>query len=95
MLHTLSRSPWQCDIATIVRCLGASDEILLLQDAVVAAIDGGAALSVLLSRGLPLYALREDAAARGIIEQISTKVALISYTDFVGLTVRHSQQMAW
>jgi tRNA 2-thiouridine synthesizing protein B len=40
MLHTLSRSPWQCDIDGLQRMLCDGDALLLIQDGVLAAIEG-------------------------------------------------------
>ncbi|CCP04675.1 putative tRNA 2-thiouridine synthesizing protein B [Erwinia amylovora Ea644] len=95
MLHTLTTSPFRCDFPAILRLLAADDDVLLLQDGVIAALEGSAALEALLNAPINLYALREDLQARGLIAQISPRVAAVSYTDFVKLTVRNPQQMAW
>lgn len=95
MLHTLMTSPFRCDIPAILRLLAEGDDVLLLQDGVIAALDGSTTLVALLSVPINLYALREDLEARGLFAQISSKVVAVSYTDFVQLTVRNPQQMAW
>ncbi|OSN08799.1 tRNA 2-thiouridine(34) synthase TusB [Lonsdalea iberica] len=95
MLHTLSRSPYQIDIDAMLRNVGSEDVILLFQDGVTAALADAAMLIPILAVGVPVYALKEDASARGIIAQISSGVALIGYNEFVKLTALHSGQMAW
>ncbi|MFP1962758.1 sulfurtransferase complex subunit TusB [Lonsdalea quercina] len=95
MLHTLSRSPYQIDIDAMLRNVGSEDAILLFQDGVTAALVGAAMLMPILAVGVPVYALKEDVAARGMAAQISSNVALISYNEFVKLTAQHSGQMAW
>ena len=95
MLHTLMRSPWQCDIRGMIMLLTAGDDLLLLQDGVLAAVEGSEMLHSLLQSPATLYVLQEDAAARGIAGQISDRVHKIGYNRFVELTARHQQQLAW
>ncbi len=95
MLHTLMTSPFRCDLNAMVRLLAEGDDILLLQDGVIAALDGSPALEALLQAPISLFALKEDLDARGLFGQISTNVTAISYTEFVALAVKHPQQMTW
>ncbi|AUG99171.1 sulfurtransferase complex subunit TusB [Prodigiosinella confusarubida] len=95
MLHTLSHSPYQTDFDSLLRNVGAEDEILLFQDGVIASLEEAAALVRLLVLAVPIYVLKEDVEARGLTNQVSGKITLISYTQFVQLTARHSQQLAW
>ncbi len=95
MLHTLSHSPWQCDIASLVRNLRAGDDLLLMQDGVVAGIEDNDFLDVLSQKTVSLYVLKEDALARGIAARISTRITSIGYNDFVRLVIKHPSQMAW
>lgn len=95
MLHTLMTSPFYCDLSSMLRLLAEGDDVLLLQDGVIAALEGSSALEALLNAPISVYVLQEDLDARGLIAQISTRVITISYTDFVTLAVRHSQQMTW
>ncbi len=75
--------------------LTAEDDLLLLQDGVLAAIEGNQNLILLSDVPATIYVLEEDVLARGLAGQISAKVQIISYTGFVELTVRHQQQLAW
>jgi tRNA 2-thiouridine synthesizing protein B len=95
MLHTLMQSPAYSDLDTLLLLLKAEDDLLLLQDGVVAALNGNSALAKLLSTAATLWVLEEDLLARGLNGQISTKVRPVDYTGFVALTVKHQQQMAW
>ncbi|CAK9886506.1 MAG: Protein TusB [Candidatus Erwinia impunctatus] len=95
MLHTLSRSPYQCDLTTLLRLISADDDLLLIQDGVLAAIAGSTVSKVLSEQGITCYVLREDVMARGLTAQLAESVILTDYSGFVGLTVRHQQHMAW
>lgn len=95
MLHTLRHSPWQCDIAELMRMLQSGDDLLLIQDGVNAALEGGRYIESLLAAPITVYVLEEDIHARGLAAQISGNVVRVGYTDFVRLTVKHSAQMAW
>ncbi|MEB6337247.1 sulfurtransferase complex subunit TusB [Serratia rhizosphaerae] len=94
MLFTLSRSPAQCDLPTLLRQASPGDALLLLQDGVLAAL-AGAHLDLLLAAPISLYALRNDLEARGLSGHISHKVTVIDYNHFVELTTMHRSQMAW
>ncbi|CAO98216.1 sulfurtransferase complex subunit TusB [Erwinia tasmaniensis] len=95
MLHTLMTSPFRCDLSAILRLLAAGDDVLLLQDGVIAALDGSAPLEALLKAPINLYVLKEDLEARGLLAQISPRATVVGYTDFIQLAVRNPQQMAW
>lgn len=94
MLHTLSHSPFESDLTTLCRTISAGDELILIQDGVIAGIDGSA-LELLLSAPITVFVLSEDIEARGLSAQISNRITTVSYTDFVRLAVKHSTQMAW
>lgn len=95
MLYTLMHSPWQCDIDTLLLLLQKEDDLLLLQDGVTAALSGSSMLEKLHNSPATLWVLREDVEARGLSAQISTSVTCVDYTEFVALTAKHQQQIAW
>lgn len=95
MLHTLMNSPFRCDWAAMVRLLSSGDDVLLLQDGVIAALEGNPALEVLRKASVSLFVLQDDLDARGLSGQISNAITVISYTDFVTLVVKNAQQMNW
>ncbi|MGK9174306.1 sulfurtransferase complex subunit TusB [Yokenella regensburgei] len=95
MLHTLAHSPWQCDMTTLLRTLREGDDLLLLSDGVIAALEGGRYLELLRNAPITVHVLGEDVDARGLSGQISSSAVRVSYTDFVGLTLKHETQMRW
>jgi len=95
MLHTVVNSPFRCDFNALLRMLANGDDVLLMQDGVLAALEGSQALELLLLAPISLYALQDDVIARGLSAQISSSVAAVSYTEFVALTVKQTQQMTW
>ena len=95
MLHILRQSPFNTDLDTLLRCMNEGDDLLLLQDGVIAAIKGSRYLELLLAAPISISALQEDLEARGLAAQISSKIDTVSYNDFVRLTVKHERQMTW
>lgn len=95
MLHTLAHSPWQCDMATLLRTVRIGDDLLLISDGVIAALEGGQYLELLLNAPITVHVLKEDIDARGLSGQISSSVTRVSYNDFVSLVVKHETQMRW
>jgi tRNA 2-thiouridine synthesizing protein B len=71
------------------------DALLLIQDGVLAAIEGSRHVEILTNTPIKVYALQDDIVARGLIGQISARIDVVSYTDFVNLTVKHASQMNW
>jgi tRNA 2-thiouridine synthesizing protein B len=95
MLYTLGRSPTQCDLPALLRLAAAGDDLLLLQDGVVAGLAGSAHLELLLNAPISLYALQDDLEARGLVGHFSHKITVIGYNHFVELTEKHRSQMSW
>ncbi|HAT1572974.1 TPA: sulfurtransferase complex subunit TusB [Kluyvera cryocrescens] len=95
MLHTLSTSPWHADITGMLRMMGKGDDLLLVADGVLAAVENSHFVEILRSAPISLYVLKEDTQARGLCAQISSDAIMVSYTDFVRLTVKHPAQIAW
>lgn len=95
MLHTLSTSPWHTDMTGLLRLVKEGDDLLLLSDGVIAAVEGNHFLDILSKAPISLHVLKEDVEARGLCGQISSSVVRVSYTDFVRLAVKHASQMTW
>ncbi|HEJ7042293.1 MAG: sulfurtransferase complex subunit TusB [Serratia liquefaciens] len=95
MLYTLSRSPTQCDLPALLRLTAPGDDLLLLQDGVLAGLAGSVHLELLLNAPISLYALQNDLDARGVPGHFSHKITVIGYNHFVELTEKHRSQMAW
>jgi len=95
MLYTLSHSPTQCDLPALLRLTTQGDDLLLLQDGVLAGLAGSTHLELLLNAPISLYALKDDLEARGLIGHFSHKITVVGYNHFVELTEKHHSQMAW
>ncbi|VFP86815.1 Protein TusB [Candidatus Erwinia haradaeae] len=95
MLHTISRSPFYCDFPAILRLMSAGDDVLLLEDGVLSAIQGAETLKGLLNIMISLYILKEDLIARGLLIYISPQAQVISYDGFIELKIQHAQQISW
>ncbi len=93
MLHTLNKSPVAADLTTLCLFMGDGDDLVLLQDGVLCAVNGARLLDVL--PAAQVYALAADVEARGLSAHISPAIRLLDYTEFVTLSEKHTQQMAW
>lgn len=96
MLHTITHSPtsdgrW----STIVQLVLPSDVVLLLQDGVIAGLQGSAAAAQLLARGALIYALTPDLMARGVMQYLAVGITPVDYPGFVDLTVQYWPHCAW
>ncbi|KDM90568.1 sulfurtransferase complex subunit TusB [Photobacterium galatheae] len=95
MLHMVFSSPFQN--RALQQCaeqLLPGDEVLLLQDAAVAAASPEQ-LTQVLSQGAAVYVLEADLLARGLAGRVSTEVEVIDHSQFVELTVSHPNSMKW
>ncbi|MEQ4924465.1 sulfurtransferase complex subunit TusB [Proteus hauseri] len=95
MLYTYSVSIYQSDLETFLSLLTKQDDVLLIQDGVLAVLEGNPLLKFCLKQQIPIYALIDDVVARGLKDQASHHITLVNYGDFVDLTVKHPQQMHW
>jgi tRNA 2-thiouridine synthesizing protein B len=96
MLHSITQSPtsdgrW----STIVQMILPSDVVLLLQNGVIAGLNGSAAAAQLLDLGAPIYVLIPDLMARGLMPHLAVGITPIDYHGFVALTVQHQSHCAW
>lgn len=96
MLHTITTSPFHSQaLQRCLRYLGPEDEILLIQDAVVAGIEKNTWCERLAQAGVKIYLLEADLLARGLRQQVANGFYIVDFSDFVELTVRHETQMKW
>ncbi|WKX26668.1 sulfurtransferase complex subunit TusB [Tatumella ptyseos] len=96
MLHLIMSSPAKLDMDYLEIFIGQTDDILLLQDAVYGGVANNQYFSKLVAKKQSgLYVLQEDAQARGITALLESKFRIISYPQFVELTVKHSKQITW
>jgi len=89
------KSPFETNINLLLKMLKKKDDFLALQDGVLIALIDNIFLESILFSSANLYAIKEDVCARGIYKNISNNFILISYVQFVSLTVKHNKQMNW
>ncbi|MEI8594584.1 sulfurtransferase complex subunit TusB [Photobacterium sp. Hal280] len=95
MLHMIFSSPFQNRaLQQCVAQLLPGDEIVLLQDGVVAATSPGQ-LESALKQAAAVYALETDLQARGLTGRVAAEVEVIDHNMLVTLTVRHPNCMKW
>ncbi len=90
--HTLSMTLQSC-----LRLARHGHALLLIEDAIYAATQAGAALSGLASAvtTLKVYALQPDVEARGMAGKLAGGVAAIDYAGFVDLVAEHPNNQSW
>jgi len=97
MLHTVNKSPYQCN--TLESCLnhvGEGDVVLLIEDGVYAAMKGGRAADVLSAvKGVKICALSADVKARGLEGRLIDGVEVVDYAGFVDLVTETDKTQAW
>ena len=96
MLHTITTSPFHThSLQSCLRYISQDDEILLLQDAVVAGLKENIWCEAIKNSGVKIYLLKEDLLARGIIDKVDDRFEVVDYKGFVSLSVKQETQMNW
>lgn len=95
MLHLISESPIE---SAVLARLGAGDDIVFLENAVLRLLQTGAdnhSLTQLLDKH-QLYVLADALAVRGITkEELVRGINVINYADLVALTVKNPVIQSW
>lgn len=93
-LHIVSQSPDAGGaLADCLRACGEGAVILLIEDAVNAALRGSRRAAAL--DGHTVYVLDEDCAARGLSNRIAAHCRRIDYAGFVQLCCDHTPIVSW
>ncbi|MFC1503047.1 sulfurtransferase complex subunit TusB [Pseudomonadota bacterium] len=96
MLHTITTSPFHTQsLQSCLRYISQDDEILLLQDAVIAGLRENFWCEAIKNSGVKIYLLKEDLLARGIVEKVDDSFDVVDYKGFVSLSTEHETQMNW
>jgi tRNA 2-thiouridine synthesizing protein B len=95
MLHLVNKSPYDAaNLETATAYMRGDDALLLIEDAIYAAIKAGKA-SALLS-GKNVSVLGPDLAARGIGEdKLVEGINIIDYAGFVDLVESNDKVQSW
>lgn len=89
------RSPFEINMVLLMSMLKSLDDVLMLQNSVVLALEKNIFIKKLLTYSVFLYVLEEDLCARGLLNKVSSYVRVVNYKKFVDLTVKNEKQMSW
>lgn len=99
MLHTINKSPFEKNsLQTCLRLTKPGNDILLIEDAVYAAMDGTSVSSTVseAAKNYHLYVLGPDLASRGVAEDELIKgVEVVDYDGFVRLAAQNDTVQSW
>lgn len=99
MLHIVNKSPFErVAFESCLRHAKAGDAVLMIEDAVVGAVQGSRFAAYIESalRDKAVYALSGDLAARGVREdRIIRGIKTVDYAGFVDLTVEYDTTQSW
>jgi len=98
MLHIVNKSHTQTNaLQSCLRLAKAGSALLLIEDAVYAATQGGAASSSMVEAlaKLKVYALQPDVDARGMAGKLVDGVTAVDYAGFVDLVAEHPNNQSW
>jgi len=99
MLHIVNKSPFER--VALATCLGhvkSGDTVLLIEDAVVGAVDGSSFASQIKSAmsDVTFCVLGGDYAARGMKQdRMIDGIKTVDYAGFVDLTVENDKIQSW
>jgi tRNA 2-thiouridine synthesizing protein B len=95
MLHLVNKSPYERNsLNTCVGYVKEGDAVLLIEDAVYAAVKGGSAAAKL--QGLDVSVLGPDLAARGIgKDKLVEGVEVVDFATFVDLVEAKDKVQSW
>lgn len=98
MLHTVNKSPFNCNtFETCLKYVKPGSALLLIEDGIYAATKETAVSEQLKSalKTLPIYALKPDVDARGMQNRIMDGIQLVDYGGFVDLVAEHNTVQSW
>lgn len=96
-LHTVNQSPYQDSaLASCLRFAAPGSAILLIENAVIAAVAGSTWAQALAEAGdFRWFALEADLVARGLRGKVLPSVGVVDDAGFVALAVEHDKIVAW
>jgi len=93
VLYTLSRSPYRADCLALSHFLSKDDDLLFMQDGLIALLNKSYFFQC--HELTNVFILEEDLMARGLQFFMPKEARRINYQDFVQLTIKHKQHIAW
>lgn len=97
MLHIINKSPLSNSSFNDCLRVAANGEILLIEDAVVAATKGGAmeAITREAAKRFKIHVLMPDLEARGMADRVIDGVSTVDYGGFVDLVAANKNCQSW
>ena len=98
MLHIVNKSHTQTNaLQSCLRLAKPGHALLLIEDAVYAATQGGVASSGMAAAvgSLKVYVLQPDVDARGMAGKLVDGVTAVDYAGFVDLVAEHPNNQSW
>jgi tRNA 2-thiouridine synthesizing protein B len=94
ILHKIDSSPFNhLALQHCLQRIKPTDGLLLSQDAVYGVMDK--ALIGKFSNLTSVYVLKEDAEARAVLIEGDSNIQLITYVDFVELSLKYDKVVSW
>ena len=98
MLHIVNKSHAQTSsLQSCLRLAQDGSALLLIEDAVYAATQAGAAASGIAAAAqrMKVYALQPDVDARGMAGKLVEGITAVDYAGFVDLVAEHPNNQSW
>ena len=97
MLHIVNKPPLERNALESCLRVAQGGALLLTEDAVYAATQGGAVSSGIADamKQLKVYALQPDVQARGMDGKLPDGVTAVGYDGFVDLVTEHPNNQSW
>jgi len=98
-LHTVNKSPFATQ--ALISCLNhakSGDAVLMIEDGVYGGLGGTGLTEIIeeIGKGVSLYVLSPDLAARGIdAGRLMAGIEGVDYTGFVELVAKHDRTQSW
>jgi tRNA 2-thiouridine synthesizing protein B len=93
MLHLIFAAPVT---NAILARVGAADEVVFLENAVLAIVQHNVLTNFALLNTGQCYVLADDLAVRGITaNELRPSIQVINYAEFVALSVKHPTSQSW
>ena len=96
MLHIINKSPYQTGSLDSCLRVAQGGDILLIEDAVYAAVGGAAEKQVSAAmKQFKFHVLQPDLEARGIADKVMAGVNKVDYAGFVELVAKNESCQSW
>ncbi|MTI12341.1 sulfurtransferase complex subunit TusB [Sansalvadorimonas verongulae] len=96
-LHTINKSPEHPALTQATVALNTGDTLLFIEDGVNALIAGSLNAKAVkdIADTYPVYCLKADVQARGLMNRLPNWVTVVDFDGFVALTEQHTKTLSW